>query len=82
MPTQKNVTLEPELFERVSKEAAAEGKTTDEIANEATKRYLARRAFDRFSRDAEKRRGSMTDEQVEAVVNKAVQESRNERRGR
>ena len=39
--TAKNVTISPELFARVTEEAAAEGTTADEIANEAMKRYLA-----------------------------------------
>jgi hypothetical protein len=41
--TPKNVAIEPELFARITEEAAAEGTTADQIANEATKRYLALR---------------------------------------
>ena len=48
--TPKNISIEPELFARVSEEAAAEGTTADEIANEAMKRYLAVRRLDRLQR--------------------------------
>ena len=41
--TPKNIAIEPQLFARVTEEAAAEGTTADEIANEAVKRYLALR---------------------------------------
>ena len=41
--TPKNVALEPELFARITAEAAAEGTTADELTNEAAKRYLALR---------------------------------------
>lgn len=48
MAPQKNITLDPELFARITDEAAAEGRTTDELANDATKRYLALRRLDRL----------------------------------
>lgn len=44
--TPKNIAIEPELFERMTEEAASEGKTADELANEAAKRYLAVRRLD------------------------------------
>jgi hypothetical protein len=53
--TPKNVAIEPELFARITEEAAAEGMTADEIANEATKRYLALRRMDRLQRYGQKR---------------------------
>ena len=53
--TPKNVAIEPELFARVTEEAAAEGMTADEIANEAMKRYLALRRLDRLQRYGQKR---------------------------
>lgn len=43
MRAAKNITLEPELFERITEEARREGRSPDEIANEATKRYLTLR---------------------------------------
>lgn len=82
MTPKKNVAIEPELFDRIVEEAAGEGKTADDLANEAARRYMARRWFDRTRREAEARRGNMTDDQVETVVEKAVQESRTEQRPR
>jgi len=45
MPAQKNIALEPELFERVGKLAEAEGMTVDELANETMRRELLRRGL-------------------------------------
>jgi hypothetical protein len=53
--TPKNVAIDPELFARITEEAEAEGTTADEIANEATKRYLALRRLDRLQRYGQKR---------------------------
>jgi hypothetical protein len=82
MTPKKNVAIEPELFDRIAEEAAAEGKTADDLANEAARRYMARRWLDRTRREAEVRRGNMTDDEVETVVDKVVQESRAEQRPR
>ena len=43
MAPQKNVTIEPGLFTRVEEEAQKQGRTPDDIANEATRRFLALR---------------------------------------
>ncbi len=82
MTPKKNVAIEPDLFDRITEEAAAEGKTADEFANEAARRYIARRWIERTKRAAQIRRGNMTDEEVEAVVEKAVHEFRTEQRAR
>ena len=62
------------------RQAEAEGKTVDELAQEAIKRHLAQKSLDRLKREAEARRGNKTDEEVEAIVDRAVKESRNEHR--
>ena len=80
--TPKNIAIEPELLERAWRVAEAEGKTIDELATEALRRDLARRTFDRITREAEVRRRGMSDADVETVVEKAIQESRAEQRGR
>lgn len=80
--TPKNVAIEPELLERAGQVAQAEGKTIDELTTEALRRDLARRTLDRFKRVAEGRRRGMTDDQVEDIVEQAIQESRAEQRGR
>jgi hypothetical protein len=76
--TPKNVAISPELFARITEEAAAEGTTADEIANEATKRYLARRRIDRLQRYGQKRAEELgiTEDDVPRVI----AESRSERR--
>lgn len=83
MAPQKNVAIEDmELMERAAKVAEAEGKTVDELATEALKRALARRSFEQLQRQAEARRRGMTDDQVEETVDRAIQGSRAEQRGR
>jgi hypothetical protein len=81
--TTKNVAIEdPDLLERYAEIARSEGKTVDELTTEAVKRDVARRWLDKNKREAQLRRGNMTEDEVEAVVGKAVQESRAEQRGR
>ena len=81
--TPKNVAIEDrDLFERYEEIARSEGKTVDELTTEAVKRDVARRWFEANKREAALRRGTMTDEEVEAVVEKAIQESRAEQRAR
>ena len=76
--TPKNVAIEPELFARVTEEAAAEGTTADQIANEATKRYLAVRRLDRLQRYGQKRAEGLG--VTEDDVPRLIAESRAERR--
>ena len=76
--TAKNVTISPELFARVTEEAAAEGTTADEIANEAMKRYLALRRLDRLQRYGQKRAEELGI--TEDDVPRLIAESRAERR--
>lgn len=80
--TPKTITLPADLYERVEQEAQGEGKTVDQVATEAVKRELARRWLERTRREAEIRRGSMTDKAVEVVVDTAVQEWRQGQRAR
>lgn len=81
--TPKNIAIEDaELLERYEEIARSEGKTVDELTTEAVKRDVARRWLERNKREAQVRRGNMTDEEVEAIVEKAIQESRAEQRAR
>ena len=48
MSPTRTVTLTDELYEQASREAQAEGKTTDEIARDALTAYLALRRLDRL----------------------------------
>jgi predicted AAA+ superfamily ATPase len=81
MRTEKNIALAEDVLERVREQAQAEGKTADEVVEQAVQRELARKAFERIRREAEIRRGGMTDEEVDRIVEKAVREWRAEQRG-
>ena len=80
MAPTKNVAIDPELFERISEEAAAEGKTADELANEAAKRFMALRRLDKLQRYGQKRAADLgiREEDIPSVI----AESRAEQRGR
>lgn len=80
--TSKTIALPTDLYERVEQEAEGEGKTVDELAAEAVRRELARRWLERTRRQADIRRGKMTDNEVDVTVDAAVQQWRRERRGR
>ena len=75
MPT-KSIAVPDAVYERVQQVAAAEGTTVDQLATKAIERDLARRWLDRIGREGDKRRGNMTDAEVETLVERAVQESR------
>lgn len=72
----KSIAVPDEIYERVQEIATAEGKTVEEFATKALEWDLARRWLERVGREGQVRRGSMTDDEVEAVVERAVQESR------
>ncbi len=55
---------------------AAEGTTVEQLATQALERDLARRWLDRVGREGDQRRGEMSEAEVEAVVEQAVQEPR------
>lgn len=76
MPT-RSIAVPDTVYDRVRK-AAAEGTTVEQLATRALERDLARRWLDRLSREGDLRRGNMTDAEVEALVERAVQESRAE----
>jgi len=82
MTPKKNVAIAPELLEQADKVAQAEGKTVDEFTAQAVQREIARRALERLRSQGEQRRLGMTDEDVERTVERAVQESRLDQRGR
>lgn len=75
MPT-RSIALPDAIYERVQQIAADEGTSVDQLATEAIERDLARRWLAHGGRDGDLRRGSMSDAEVEAVVEQAVNESR------
>jgi hypothetical protein len=60
----------------VQKIATAEGTTVEELATNALERDLARRWLERVGRERQIRRATKTDDQIDAFVERAVQESR------
>jgi hypothetical protein len=82
MQTEKNIALAEDVLERVREQAQTEGKTADELVEQAVQRDLARRASERIRREAEIRRRGMTDDEVDSTVEKAVDDWRSEQRGR
>jgi predicted CopG family antitoxin len=72
----KNIAIPDEIYERVRKIATAEGTTVEELATKALERDLARRWLERVGREGQLRRGNLTDDEVEAAVERAVQGSR------
>ena len=75
MPT-KSIAIPDTVYERMQEAAAADGTTMEQLITIALERELARRWLDRIAREGEQRRGDMNDAEVEAVVERAVQESR------
>jgi predicted transcriptional regulator len=72
----KKIAVPDEIYQRVQEIATAEGTTVEELATKALERDLARRWLERVGREGQVRRGNMADDEVEAVVERAVQESR------
>ena len=75
MPT-KSIAVPDAVYDRVQEAAAAEGTTVEQLATNALERDLARRWLNRVGREGELRRSNMTDAEVEALVERAVEESR------
>ena len=76
------ITVPDELAEAVENAALEQGKSIDEVFAEAAKREIGRRWMDKLKREGDARRGTMTDDEVDAIVNKAIQEYRHEQRSR
>jgi hypothetical protein len=75
MPT-KSIAVPDTVYDRVQEAATAEGTTVEQIATKALERDLARRWLDRVGREGDLRRGKMTDVEVEAIVERAIHETR------
>lgn len=82
MSTEANIRLPETLLEQAQKVAQAHGTSVDELAANAVQRELIRLFWEKNKHEAALRRGNMTDEEVEEVVNRAIAEDRAERRGR
>jgi hypothetical protein len=76
------ISVPDELGEAIENAAVEQGKTVDEVFADAAKREIGRRWMDKLKREGDARRGNMTDDEVDAIVNKAIQEDRQEQRSR
>jgi len=80
-----NLHIPGDLLSQAEKLAATQGRTADDLAADALKRYLAHEWSNKIEREGQKRRqqlGLKSDEEVEAAVERAISEYRNEQRGR
>jgi len=66
------ISVPDDLRQAVEAAARTDGKTIDEIGVEALQRHLARRALERFKREGEGRRKGNSDEEVEAIIERAI----------
>ena len=74
MTSDANIRLPDDLFLQAQRIAQAEGKTADDIATEAVKRYIARRLIAHLKRDENS--SGMTEEQEIEVSTTAVHDYR------
>jgi len=81
----KNLHIPDDLLAQAEKLAASQGRTADDVAADALKRYLAHEWLTKIEREGQERRwhlGLKSDEEAEAVVDRAISEYRDEQRGR
>jgi hypothetical protein len=79
MATQNNLLIPDDLLCTVNEAAGADGKTTDEIAADALRRYLAHRKLEELGKDG--REQSLRLGYTKADVPRLIAESRRENRG-
>ena len=83
--TDNNIHIPDDLLAQAEKLAASQGRTADDLATDVLKRYLAHEWLNKIEREGQEHRrqlGLKSDEEVEAVVDRAISEYRNEQRGR
>ena len=83
----KELKIPDELSAELEAVAEKKGKTPDELAAEALKRYLTHEKLEELARYGEERAEALgldklTEEEREEYVNRAIRESRNETRSR
>ena len=77
--TGNNVRVPEELLVQMQAAAREKGKSADELATDALKRYLANEWMNELEREGEERRrqlGLKTDDEVERYVDQAITEQR------
>jgi predicted transcriptional regulator len=76
----RNITLPEEMLPELKELARTENRTADYVAAEAVKAHLAKRFWEHNKVQSLRRRGNLTDEQVEEYVDQLVHDSRAESR--
>lgn len=81
-----NVHIPDDLLAQAERLAATQGRTTDELAADALKRYLAHQKLDELSRYGQRKARelgieNLTAEEREQFVENAIRETRRQRRG-
>jgi hypothetical protein len=79
MATQNNLHIPDDLLSAVTDAASADGKTTDEIAADALRRYLAHRKLEELGKYGHEQ--SLRLGYTEADVPRLIAEARRENRG-
>ena len=83
--TDNNLHIPDDLLAQAEKLAASQGRTANDLAADALNRYLAHEWLNKIEHEGQERRrqlGLKSDEEVEAVVDRAISEYRNEQHGR
>jgi len=83
--TNNNLHIPDDLLAHAEKLAASQGRTANDLAADALNRYLAHEWLNKIEHEGHQRRrqlGLKTDEEVEAVVDRAIYEYRKEQRDR
>lgn len=83
--TDNNLHIPDDLLAQTEKLAASQGRTAHDLAADALNRYLAHEWLNKIEQEGQERRqqlGVKSDEEVDAVVDRAISEYRNEQRGR
>ena len=72
----RKIAVPDDVYGRVEKVANEEGATVEELVTKALERDLARRWLVQVEREGQARRGDMTDDEIDSVVERSVQEFR------
>jgi hypothetical protein len=72
----RKIAIPDDVYDRVEKVANAEGTTVEELVTKALERELARRWLVQVEREGQARRRDMTDDEINSLVERSVQEFR------
>lgn len=70
--SERKIAIPDDVYGRVEKVANAEGATLEELVTKALERELARRWLVQVEREGQSRRGDMTDDEINSMVERSV----------